>query len=630
MSYGYNGKILRVDLTDGTISTEEPSQEIYRQYLGGGALAAYYLLNELDVGVDPLSADNMLVIMTSVITGTPLSGLNRFTVAAKSPLTGCYGESEAGGWWAPELKFAGFDGIIIKGTAPDPVYLWIHDKEVELRTASSIWGKRAGEVQDTIRAELGDEGVRVLQTGIAGENLVRFANVVNELKHFNGRTGMGAVMGSKKLKAIAVRSTQGRKNLKLANRDAIRDVARWFQQRCDRGPGSLHELGTSRGIMNLQRDGILPTKNFRQGVFEQATHISGEHMRDTILAKRGTCYGCIVACKREVAVENQGVEPRYGGPEYETMAAFGSLCEIGDLKSIARANQLAAEYVMDTISTGVVIAFAMECFENGILSREDTGGIELTFGNTQALFDAIEMIAHRRGLGDTLAEGVKRAADKFGGNAHRYAMHVKGQELPLHEPRGKQGLALAYATSPTGADHIEAVHDPLFESFEDDIANPFACLGLIDPVDRFELGVRKIRAFYYAQLVWSLYNSLGVCNFAGVPHGALSLTKQVEYVKAVTGWDTSLWELMKVGERANTMMRIFNYREGLGIEEDTLPDRLFEGLENGPLKDRKIDRNDFRKALGMYYQMAGWDPESGSPTKVKLGELDLLWAVQSA
>lgn len=622
--HGCNGRILRVDLSVEKSYVEEPSAKIYRKYLGGGALASYYLLKELKPGVDPLSPENMLVIMTSVITGTPLSGLNRFTVAAKSPLTDCYGESEAGGWWAPELKLAGFDGIIVKGTSPEPAYLWIHDQQVELRKASHLWGKTSGEVQDIIRMELADNRVRVLQTGIAGENRVRFSSIVNELKHFNGRTGLGAVMGSKNLRAIAVRSTK-KKKLAIAHREDAKNIARWFLEHCDRGPGSLHELGTSRGIMGLQRDGILPTRNFRQGSFEHASDISGEQMRDTILVKRGTCHGCIVACKREVKIAEHGVEPRYGGPEYETMAAFGSLCGIGDLKVIARANQMAGEYVLDTISTGAVIAFAMECYENGLLSYEDTGGVELTFGNGKALLQTIDMIAHREGFGDTLAEGVMRASAKIGKGSSKYAMHVKGQELPLHEPRGKKGLALSYATSPTGADHIEAMHDPFFESFDADASNPFAGLGLLDPVDRLDLGIRKVRAFYYAQLVWSLYNSIGLCNFVGTPHGALSLTKLVEYVNAVTGWDTSLWELLKVGERSNTMLRAFNYREGTTQLDDTLPERFFEGLENGPLKDSKIEKAEFRDALRIYYQMAGWDPSSGSPTDTKLGELDLLW-----
>lgn len=623
MPYGYNGKILRVDLAHGKTWVEEPNAMTYRSYLGGGALACYYFLKELKPGTDPLGPDNILIFMTSVINGTPLSGLNRFSVAAKSPLTGGYGESEAGGWWAPELKSAGFDGIIVHGKASVPAYLWVHDGEAELRDARAVWGKLSGEVQTTIREELGDNRIRVIQTGVAGENLVRYAAIVNELKHFNGRCGLGAVMGSKNLKAIAVR---GSKRRELFDRESARDVIRWLKESCDLGPGSLHDLGTSRAVLRLDEQGILPTRNFKDGSFEHAEGISGTAMRDRILVGRGTCYGCILACKREVRVDEYDVDPKYGGPEYETIAANGSLCGIADLKIIAKANQLLAEYVLDSISTGATIAFAMECYENRILTKEDTGGIELEFGNGEALLKLIQMIGRREGIGDLLAEGVKRAAQRIGKGAHKYALHVKGQELPMHDPRGKRSLALAYSVSPTGADHAESPHDSWFECLDAERDTALSPLGLLEPVDRFDLSSKKVRAFLYGQMIWSLYNSIGVCIFVGAPDGPLSLSKLVEYVRAVTGWDTSLWELLKVGEKANTMSRIFNYREGFTKEQDTLPDRMFEGLEGGPMTGEKLDRERFQRALETYYQMAGWDPQTGAPTKAKLAELGLEWA----
>jgi aldehyde:ferredoxin oxidoreductase len=268
----------------------------------------------------------------------------------------------------------------------------------------------------------------------------------------------------------------------------------------------------------------------------------------------------------------------------------------------------------------------MECYENRILTKEDTGGIELEFGNGQALLRMIEMIGRREGIGDVLAEGVERAARRIGKGAQKYALHVKGQELPMHDPRGKRSLALAYSVSPTGADHAESPHDSWFECLDAESDTPLSPLGLLEPVDRFDLSSKKVRAFLYAQMIWSLYNSIGVCIFVGAPDGPLSLSKLVEYVRAVTGWDTSLWELLKVGEKANTMSRIFNYREGFTKEQDTLPDRMFEGLESGPMKGEKLDRERFRVALETYYQMAGWDPQTGAPTKAKLAELDLEWA----
>lgn len=622
MPYGHNGKILKVDLSNKEISIEEPEEKIYRKYLGGGALAAHYLLKELEPNVDPFSPDNVLVFMTGVITGTNISGNSRYTVAAKSPLTEGYGESEAGGWWGPELKSAGFDGIIVKGKAENPVYLWIHDGEAEIRDGSQYWGKVSGDVQKGILDELEDSRIRVLQTGIAGENLVRYAAVVNELKHFNGRTGMGAVMGSKNLKAIA---TRGTKRPEIADADAAKEVRQWYADVYDRDNDSMHLYGTARLTGILSESGILPTRNFREGEFEYAEEISGQKMAETILKKCGTCYACMVACKREVEDEETELDPKYGGPEYETVAANGSLCCIGDIKEVAMANQLLNQYVIDTISAGVTVAFAMECYENGILTKEDTDGLELNFGNADAALELIKMIAKREGIGELLAEGTKRAAEKIGKGAEKYAMHVKGQELPMHDPRGKQGVALAYATSATGADHMEAPHDPTFVDFNPE-GHVLGELGLIESLDPLDLDYKKVRAYYYSQLVYTAYNSVGECDFAGVPIGTLRLNKLIDYINAVTGWDMSLWEFLKVGERANAMYRIFNYREGFTKDDDTLPERICQGLENGVLKGEKIDRDELDEALTLFYEMSGWD-ENGYPKNSKLLELGLDWLV---
>jgi len=623
MPYGHNGKILRVNLSKGEISIEEPDEAIYRKYLGGGALAAYYLLRGLEPGVEPVSPDNIIVFMTGLIAGTNISGNSRYTVAAKSPLTNGYGESEAGGWWGPELKFAGFDGIIVKGKSEKPVYLWIHDGEVEIRDASQYWGVLSGEVQDGILEELGDPRIRVLQTGVAGEKLVRYAAVVNELRHYNGRTGMGAVMGSKNLKAIAVRGT---KRLEIADKEAAKEIRRWYAEVYDRDNDFMHLYGTSRVVGSLSASGILPTRNFHEGEFEHAEEITGQKMAETILKRRGTCYACLVACKREVEDEETGLDPKYGGPEYETIAANGSLCGIGDLKKIAMANQLLNQYVLDSISTGAIVAFAMECYENGILTKEDTDGLELNFGNAGAAIELIKKIGKREGIGDLLAEGVKRAAEKIGKGAEKYALHVKGQELPMHEPRGKTSLALAYSTSATGADHIEAPHDVSFVDFNPQ-KHKMGELGLIEPLDMLDFSYKKVRAYYYSQLLWSAYNSLGQCDFAAVPIGTLRLNKLIDYINAVTGWDMSLWELLKVGERANAMYRIFNYHEGFTKDDDTLPERIFQELENGVLKGEKIDKEEFEKALALFYEMSGWD-ETGYPKKSKLFELGLDWLVK--
>ncbi len=622
MPYGYHGKILRVDLTSGHTAAEEPGEEIYRRYLGGGGLASYYLLRELPPGVDPLGPENKLVFMTSVINGVPLSGANRYSAAALSPLTGGFGESEAGGYWGPELKATGFDGIIVEGISEKPVYLYINDGTCEIRDASRYWGQLADAVQHGLEEEIGDPKIRVLQTGISGENGVRYAAIVNQQRHFHGRCGLGAAMGSKKLKAIVCR---GKTRLEMGSKEGFLGVLKWWKDTYHQEADGMHDMGTSRGIRGLDADGILPTHNFREGTFAKAADISGEEMRDTILVNRGTCFACTVACKREVEVEGTEITPEYGGPEYETIAATGSLQGIGDLKHIAQANKMLAQYVLDSISTGAVIAFAMECYEEGILTKADTGGIELTFGNQEAALKLIDLIARREGIGDVLAEGVMRAAESFGKGAEKFALHVKGQELPMHEPRGKRSLALAYSTSPTGADHMEAPHDPFYESFDPSGINPLSPLGLLEPVDRLDMGPKKVKAFFYTQLVWSLYDTVGMCDFVGTPINDLALDQLVKLVGTVTGWNVSLWELLKAAERAATLKRAFNVREGLGPKDDALPDRMFEPLLDGALKGVAIDRTEFADMLNLYYDMVGWDRETGFPTPGKLAELDLEW-----
>jgi aldehyde:ferredoxin oxidoreductase len=614
-----NGKLLHVDLTSGQTRTEEVPETLMRKYLGGGALAAHILLRDMPPGVDPLGPDNVLAFVTSVLNGLSLSGTNRYTAAAKSPLTGGYGESEAGGWWGPELRAAGWDGVVIRGQAEHPVYLWIKDGQIELRDARSYWGKLSGEVQDGLEQELGDKRIRVLQTGISGERGVRFAAIVNQLKHFHGRCGLGAVMGAKHLKAIVVR---GSKPPVPLDKDGAKRALVWFKEHYDRAKDRFHQLGSASAVMALEASGILPTRNFRDGSFEHARAISGQTMRDTILVNRGTCYACAVACKREVEVESLGVTAKYGGPEYETLAASGSLCGVSDLNALALVNQLYAQYVLDSISTGAVIAFAMECYEHGIITPQMTGGIDLTWGNADGLVQIVHAIGKREGIGKLLGEGVKRAAAELGRGAERFALHVKGQELPMHDPRGKKGLSLAYALSPTGADHMEAPHDPLYAGFHPN-GHPMGPLGLIEPLDPLHLDGKKVRAFYETQKVWSSYNSVGMCDFVGAPLNGLEMEPLVAYINAVTGWNMSLYELMKVGERNNTLGRVFNCREGFTPEDDLLPQRMHEGIGNGPLKGQRIDPDEFLAARRTYYQMAGWDPETGTPTTAKLAELGL-------
>jgi aldehyde:ferredoxin oxidoreductase len=571
-----------------------------------------------------LGPENKLIFATGPATGIPLAGFSRYSVVAKSPLTGGFGESEAGGFWGPELKSAGFDIIVVEGESSTPVYLWIHDGEAEIRDASHVWGKKTKEAQEDIRKETNDPLVRVALIGPAGENLVRYACIVNELKYVNGRNGLGAVMGSKKLKAIAVR---GHKRVNCRNFEKVKELAKFFGENWkDHAPAlSRSKYGTAGGVLALNADGILPTRNFREGFFEEAETISGEYMKSTVTISSEGCFACPLRCKRVVTgIEPYVTDPIYGGPEYETIAAFGSLCGISDISAVAMANQLCNAFGLDTISTGATVAFAMECYENGILSKDQTDDLGLTFGNKDAMVKLVEMIAKREGLGDILAEGVKRASTDIGKCAERFAMEVKGKEIPMHEPRGNAGLALQYALSPSGADHMQAAHDSSFEKSVEQIIP----LGILKTVDRLSLGSEKVRLFKYLNLWWSLLDCLCVCKFVFVPHpvGVFKINHLTEIINAITGWETSLSELLTAAERSINLARIFNIREGFTTDDDWLPQTFFEPLRSGPRDGATISKENLRKAIKTYYEMMNWNTKTGVPKAEKLHELGLDWS----
>ncbi|MEM0084280.1 MAG: aldehyde ferredoxin oxidoreductase family protein [Candidatus Methanomethylicia archaeon] len=624
MKYGYHGRILRVNLSTREIKVEEVPEEIFRMYLGGRGLGAYILFKELKPKIDPLLPENKLIFAVSIITGAPIPGVNRISVVSKSPLTNTYGEAEAGGFFAPELKFSGFEAIVIEGKAEEPVYLWVKDGNAELRNANHIWGKTVKETIENIKSELKEPRARVACIGPAGEKIVKFANIMFDNRYAAGRSGLGAVMGSKNLKAIAVK---GSLKPNFYDIRKLTEIMKWFNETWKTYPGSVsrHKYGTSEVVLPLNRDGTLPTLNFKGGSFEKAEDISGEKICNTILIGREGCFACPITCKLIVkAKEPYETDPSYGGPEYETIAAFGSLCGISDINAIAYANQICNAYGVDTISAGVVIAYAMECFENGLINERDTDGLKIKFGDSEAMIKLLMKIVNREGFGDILAEGVKLASQKIKGS-EKFAIHVKGKEIPMHEPRGKVGVGLMYAISPHGADHMQFAHDPVYERE----SNALKSIGITKPVSRLNLGPEKVRIAYYSMLWWGLQDCLGICKFTFIPHSAGVLTPNhlVEIVNAVTGWNTSLWELMKCSERVLNLIRCFNIREGFTSEEDTLPKRFFEEMEFGGRKGAKINEEEFRNAVKLFYEMAGWD-EDGKPRKAKLYELGIEWAFQ--
>ena len=618
MPFGYNGNILRVNLSKDKVSTESPDEVFYRRYMGGEGFVAYYLLKELETGIDPLGPENKLIFAAGPVTGAPIPGSGRNSIGAKSPLTGGFGESEVGGHWGAELKHAGFDAVIIEGKSDSPVYLWIHDGEAEIRDASRIWGKETGDAQRIIRKELNDRLVRVALIGPGGERLVRYACVIVDLKDAAGRTGMGAVMGSKNLKAVAVR---GHGRTEVSDGKALTELSRWLSQRLE--GFWAHEYGTGSNLDAGVASGNLPIRNFRDGDFPNANALSAETIKETVRIGMEGCYACSVRCKKIVKIDEPfTVDPIYGGPEYETLAALGSNCGVDDLKAVCKANELCNRYSIDTISAGVSIAFAMECYENGLLTDEDTGGLKLNFGNAEAMLKMVEMICKREGLGDLLAEGVKRASEKIGKESEKFAVHVKGQEVPMHEPRFKRSLGIGYAVSPTGADHMHNLHDTILTVRGQQLDN-LAALGILEPIPLEDLGPRKVRALIYFVDWRVLDNCLLLCDFL-----PWSYIQKTDIVRAVTGWNTTAWELMKIGERATTMARIFNIREGFKKQDDWLPERFFHPKTSGALSKTAIDPEKLRNAIDTYYKMMGWD-ENGVPTREKLEELDIGWAASS-
>ncbi|MFW9826738.1 MAG: aldehyde ferredoxin oxidoreductase family protein [Candidatus Thorarchaeota archaeon] len=618
MVNGYTGNILRINLTESDISIENPEEIFYRRYIGGEGFVAYYLLKEVKQGIDPLSPENKLIFATGPLTGFSIPGTGRNSVGAKSPLTGGFGEAEVGGHWGAELKHAGFDAIILEGKAKNPVYLWIKDGEVEIRDADHLWGKITGDVESIIKKELTDNFIRVTQIGLGGERMVRYACVINDLRNAAGRTGMGAVMGSKNLKAIAVR---GHKKLEVLDKEKLREKIKEFNEVAYKRYVTYFQHGTGGGIMEqYAKSGNLPTRNFRDGDFSGANSLDPSIMKDNINLTMDACYACSIRCKKVVKIgEPWNVDPLYGGPEYESIGAFGSNCGVDDLKAVCKANELCNKYSLDTISTGVSIGFAMECYEEGILTEKDTNGLDLKFGNADAMVKMVEKIAKREGLGDILAEGVKIAAEKIGNGADKYAMHVKGQEIPMHEPRLKPGLGVGYVVSPTGAEHMANMHDDSIASERSITLH--SAIGILEPLEMNDLSSKKMRALSYYTNWRNLYNALLICYF--LPWDYVDVP---EIMRAITGWYTTTWELMKVGERITTMARVFNIREGFTKDKDWLPQRFFKPHTSGALSQTAIDPNKFKIAISDYYKLMGWN-ENGVPNRSKLTELEIDWII---
>ncbi|MFX1575434.1 MAG: aldehyde ferredoxin oxidoreductase family protein [Promethearchaeota archaeon] len=618
--------ILDIDLTNKHISKRILSGDVHRLYPGGSALGVYLMLQEMKPKTDPYAPDNLLIFSVSPLTGLPISGTSRLTISTKSPLTGGCGDSQSGGDFPAYLKANGYDAIIFRGKSKHPSYVYINKEKVEIKDGKKIWGKVTDEAEDIIKDEIGNDKIEIAQIGPAGENLVKYACVINKNTRANGRNGTGAIMGSKNLKAVVV---QRQKTLIPYDTEGFNSLIKTTEMkaRIKEFANGFGLYGTSGTVFQMNRSGFLPTKNYSEGYIEDVVRIDGRTLSESgFLKGRDTCYACAVRCKRVVEISGK-VDPKYGGPEYETLATFGSYCGVLDLETICVCNQLCNMYGLDTITTGATIAFAMECYEKGIISKEDTDGLELNFGNHHVLPILVEKIAYRNGIGDLLAEGSKRYSDKLGDETKPLYVGVKGQELPAHMPQQKPGVGIIYSVNPYGADHQSSEHDTLIAI----PGNPFK--PRTDFVGNYKhytdstiLDENKIQFAFDGQCFYSMINSLCLCSFvwgfAWQLYGPAELIKLCKYG---LGWDTNVKELLEIGERCFNMMRFFNAREGFSKDDDKLPERVFNPIPEGPGKGTGLNKEDFYRAQEIYYKMARWDIKTGNPTEDTLKRLQLDW-----
>ncbi|MFB0507397.1 MAG: aldehyde ferredoxin oxidoreductase family protein [Thermodesulfobacteriota bacterium] len=608
--FGFAGKLLRVNLSSEETKQEPLPDELARKYLGGRGFAARILYDGLIPGIDPLGPENKIVFATGVLTGTPAPVGNRSLIASKSPLTGIWGDAVFGGWFGGELKKAGFDAVIVEGTSERPVYLWINDGKAEIRDASHLWGRETGPAQETILSEVGK--ARVLGIGPGGENLVRYASAINELRFCAGRSGMGAVMGSKKLKAIAVKGT---KPVAIAHREKLIALTKQINKEIKENPSiaTLTRYGTWNNLTPLQRYGILPTKNFQAGVIEGGERLESEAMVEAILSDRQTCPNCPIFCRRVVKMEEPyDLSGIYGGPQYETVAGLGSLVMNTNPATIAKAHELCNRYGIDTMSTGECMAWAMECWERGI----DLGR-PLPWGDAETILTLLEEIAYRRGVGALLADGVRKASAKVGQGSEAWALHVKGFEMAFHDPRGKKGMGLAYATANRGACHLQTIHEDALEA-----GGPFPELGLDTAMSRKQLDGKAYLVKVTQDYFGSLGDTLGICKFPTNAWRPYTPKRVAQAVALVTGWDINLEELLTTGERIFNLCRMFNVREGISRVDDALPARLGEPLPDGASAGETVSAEDLEELLDEYYELRGWD-KNGIPTPETLARLGL-------
>lgn len=609
---GYMCKVLHIDLTHSKGRVEDLKEDWADQFIGGSGLGTKFLYEMTDERTNPLGPENPLIFMTGPFAGTPVPLSGRHAVVSRSPLTGIFGESDVGGTWGANLKKAGFDGILVTGKSEKPTYLWVHDGAWEIRDASYLWGKDTYEIDPILKSETHEKAV-VSAIGQAGENQVIISSIITDGKDGRaaGRCGMGAVMGSKNLKAIVA---YGMKNVSVFDPEAVKQLPKEYSERIIKNGGNFKNYGTAGALSTFEAMGTLPLQNWKfVGRWEEsAEKINGFTMAETILKGRYFCDACVLGCGRRIKLEKgpyAGVEG--AGPEYETLALLGSNCLIDDLEALCFANELCNRFGLDTISTGGVIGFAMEAFEKGLIDREDTGGIELRWGSVEALIEMIKMIARKKGFGGLLGKGIKKASEEIGKNSSEFAMHIKGLEMPAHDPRGYNAGGVGFATSSRGACHLAG----LSHTFERVLKAPE--IGIPEPLDRLQVEGKGILAAKTQNLM-GMMDSLKLCKF--ILFAGVTISDIVKWYGYVTGKEMAFDDFAKTGERIFNLKRIYNVRLGISRKDDFLPPRFLTFKRIG--KGLTPNLPPFGQMLSEYYEYRGWS-EDGIPTPEKLEELGL-------
>jgi aldehyde:ferredoxin oxidoreductase len=615
MAYGYAGRILRIDLSQQETKDEPLDMEWMRKLLGGRGYAAKILFEEVGPKVDPLSGENRLIIMTTPLVGSGFICGNKIQVVARSPLTGIWGDATFSPRFGLELKKAGYDGIVVQGASIEPVYVWIKDGKTEIRNASGLWGKDSYETFESIKKELGDENARIVGIGPSGEKQLKLACIVSDDGRAAGRGGMGAVMGSKKLKAISARGTG---KTEFADKDKIVALSTEAIKTVLPRTQSLRKFGTSGAVAAFEEIGNLPVRNWTRQKFLGASNVSGQRMSETILTRSEGCHACPIACGRYVEVREGPYKTKGFGPEYETIAMLGPSCGVDNLEAVAKANDLCFRYGMDTISVGGTVAFAMECFEHGLIT-EDTVGLELAWGNHEALVKLTEQICRKESFGAVLCDGSEIAAERIGKGSKKYAMQVKGMELPAHNPYRFKCMGLNYATSNRGADHNRGSPAYVARGF----TNPEIGPEIGEKYDGFSpIGMGKATKTH--QDACAVVDCVGICKFAQF-QGGLDFNMLTDVYNALTGSHVTLRDLMNAGERIWNLERAFNVRMGVTKNNDRLPERfLKESPLDGPQAGQVVELD---QMLEEYYAERKLD-EIGKPSREKLAQLGLDFVIE--